>query len=135
MYTFLVLHPSGRFLMAAEWADRELSRAAGRWSTRGDQLALDGAAHVETNQGQWEVPFHRAFRVHRAGERGSASRVRLVPIPEINHYGMLGWPNAYLFQSPQSASGLPHWPVPSDTDGLIALIDRLIAEARQPPTR
>jgi len=126
LYHFLYLHPSGRFLMAAEWAGHESSRAAGRWEAGASGITLTGTAHVETNQGRWDVPFRREFRWERAAER-------LVPLPEKNRFGMLGWPNAYRFKSAQPVSSLPPEKLPRDEAGLLALM-RALETAASPPT-
>jgi len=120
LYHFLYLHPSGRFLLAGEWAHNESSRAAGQWTVQGSEVTLTGSAHVDTNQGRWDAPFRRVFR-----RVGSGSQTRLEPLPEKNHFGMLGWPNAYAFKSPQPAPSLPSGKIPRDDAELLALIATL----------
>ncbi len=120
LYHFLYLHPSGRFLMAGEWAHNESSRAAGQWTVHGGAVTLTGSAHVETNQGRWDVPYRRVFR-----QTGTAGRTRLEPEPEKNRFGMLGWPNAYEFKSPRADPPMPGGKIPRDEAGLLALIAAL----------
>lgn len=117
LYHFLYLHPSGRFLMAGEWAHNESSRAAGLWTVHDGEVTLTGSAHVDTNQGRWDVPFRRVFRIVGTGEQA-----RLEPVPEKNRFGMLGWPNAYTFKSPQPEPSVPGGTIPQTEAGLLALI-------------
>lgn len=117
LYHFLYLHPSGRFLMAGEWAHNESSRAAGQWTAHGGVVTLTGRARVETNQGRWDIPFRRVFR-----QTGTAAQTRLEPVPEKNRFGMLGWPNSYAFKSAQPEPSIPGGKIPSDEAGLLALI-------------
>jgi len=51
LFHFFYLHPSGMFLLAAEWPGVETSRAVGEWYVAGDRLHLGRQARVETNQG------------------------------------------------------------------------------------
>lgn len=127
---FLYLHPSGRFMMAAEWPHNESSRAAGHWRLDGAEVTLTGFAHVETNQGTWDVPFRRVFR-----EETFADKTRLVPLPEKNRFGMLGWPNAYAFKSAQPTPSLAIGGIPTDEGRLIAMIDEFISRQRQAAPR
>jgi len=122
LYHFLYLHPGGRFLMAGEWAHNESSRAAGQWTVHGSEVTLTGSAHVQTNQGSWDVPFRRVFRW-----TGTAGQTRLEPEPEKNRFGMLGWPNAYKFKSPQPTPSIPGGKIPRDEPGLLALIGALVS--------
>jgi hypothetical protein len=122
LHHFMYLHPSGRFLMAGEWAANESSRAAGRWTVSDAGLVLSGTARVSTNQGRWEVPFRRVFRLE-----GSGDALRLTPAPEKNRFGLLGWPNAYRFFSAKPASTLPADKLPGDEARLLALMDELMA--------
>jgi hypothetical protein len=138
LYHFLYLHPSGRFLMAAEWPDHETSRAAGRWvattTPSGPLVTLTGTAHVATNQGTWDTDFRRTFRVEEisGSAAGAATGVRLAPQLEKNHFGMLGWPNSYVFKSAQPTPTLPGASIPADEAKLVALIDTLIAHRPAP---
>ncbi len=130
LYHFLYLHPSGRFMMAAEWPHNESSRAAGHWRLDGAEVTLTGFAHVETNQGRWDVPFRRVFR-----EETLADKMRLVPLPEKNRFGMLGWPNAYAFKSARPAPSLAIGGIPSEETRLVAMIDEFIARQTQATPR
>jgi hypothetical protein len=124
LYHFLYVHPSGAFLLAGEWPGYESSRAAGHWTLAAGELVLTGTARVNTNEGRWEVPFRRVFRVESAG-----GTTRLVPQPEKNRFGMLGWPNAYVFASARPAPPFPDTSVPADEDGLVALMRSLMPPA------
>ena len=124
LYHFLYLHRSGEFLMAGEWAGNESSRAAGQWSVTAGELVLTGSARVETNQGRWDVPYRRVFRVESSG-----GTVRLVPLPEKNRFGLLGWPNAYVFASAQPTPPFPNGAVPADENRLVALLHSLLPKA------
>ena len=120
LYHFFYLHESGRFLLAGDWAGNESSRIAGRWQVDGEWLTLRGEAHVQTNQGRWDVPFERAFRIG-IGNAGFELRPRL----DKNRYGLLGWPNTFRFYRPALVSNLPKGGVPEDEAALLALIDKL----------
>lgn len=125
MYHFLYLDPSGRFLMAAEWVKRETSRAAGHWRMQNQELVLEGSVEVNTNEGQWKTVFRRMFKVALAEKTGSAQIVRLSPILEKNRYGMLGWPNTYLFHSARPEPNLPGSSLPTDAARMLTLIEKL----------
>lgn len=116
LYHFFYLHPSGRFYLAGEWPGSESSRFAGTWAVAGEQLDLSGVADVKTSQGSWKIPFHRSFRVE-AGRAG----LRLVPLPEKNRYGLMGWPDAFVFLRAAPAPNLPEAAVPEDEGKLLAL--------------
>jgi hypothetical protein len=75
---------------------------------------------VETNQGRWDVPFERAFRI---GIRNAGFELR--PRLDKNRYGMLGWPNTFTFYRPALVPNLPKGGVPGDEPALLALIDKL----------
>jgi len=122
LYHFFYLHPAGAFLLAAEWPQRETSQAVGRWRVSGDLLSLTGTVRVRTNQGGWEVAFARAFHI-RLDRRG----FRLEPVPEKNRYGLLGWPDAFVFHRPGPAPNLPGRDLPAGEDALLALIRKLSA--------
>ncbi len=120
LYHFFYLHRSGRFLLAGHWADNESSRIAGRWRVEGERLVLRGQAHVNTNQGNWQVPFERVFRIDVG-----AGVYTLRPRLDKNRYGLLGWPNPFIFYRPQLVPNLPGAKLPTDEQVLLALIDRL----------
>ena len=120
LYHFLYVHPGGKFLMAAEWAGNESSRAAGTWSVQADELTLMGNAHVSTNQGAWDIPYRRTFRIERRD-----GQTWLTPVPEKNRFGMLGWPNAYVFVAAKPVPPFPNHAVPEDESSLLALMERM----------
>jgi hypothetical protein len=124
LYHFLYVHRGGAFLLAGEWAGNESSRAAGHWTATAGELVLTGSAKVETNQGRWEVPYRRVFRIESAG-----GATRLVPLPEKNRFGMLGWPDAYVFASAQPTPPFPDGSVPADEARLVALMNSLMSKA------
>lgn len=117
LYHFLYLHPAGAFLLAGEWRGRESSRATGSWVGSGERIELTGTVQVRTNRGSWRVPFARSLRVEL-----DASGLRLVPIPEKNRFGMLGWPNAFLYYRAQPTPNIPGAGLPADEDDLLKLI-------------
>jgi hypothetical protein len=89
------LNEDGAFLVGAEWPDHERSRFTGTWSFSGGRIVLRGEGEVWTNQGSWQTPFLRAYAVD---ERESG--IRLIPVPEKNRYGLVGWPNAFVRLGP-----------------------------------
>ncbi len=119
LYHFFYLHPGGYFYLAAEWGGRENSRFAGTWNFTGDRIYLTGRGEVETNQGNWKVPFHRSFvvQVHDMG-------YRIVPKPEKNRYGLMGWPNAFRFYRRNPEPNLPAGKLPADK---AALLEKILA--------
>jgi hypothetical protein len=85
-------------------------------------LTLSGTAHVATNQGTWDIPYRRTFRIETKGGQG----VTLTPLPEKNRFGMLGWPNAYTFVTPLPQPPFANNAVPADEGKLLALMDALL---------
>ncbi|MBI4082295.1 MAG: hypothetical protein HY423_06755 [Candidatus Lambdaproteobacteria bacterium] len=117
MYHFLYLHPAGGFLLAGEWRDRESSRATGSWEGSRERIELTGTVQVRTNRGSWRVPFARSLRVEL-----DANGLRLIPIPEKNRFGMLGWPNAFRYYRALPTPNIPGADLPSGEDELLELI-------------
>ena len=128
LFHFFYLHPGGYFYLAAEWDGRENSRFAGTWYFTGDRIHLTGRGEVETNQGGWKVTFQRTFvvRVHEAG-------YRIIPIPEKNRYGLMGWPNAYRFHRRNPEPNLPAGKLPSDKAALLKRILALHPKSQKKP--
>lgn len=120
LYHFFYLHRSGRFVLAAEWPAHESTRIGGRWRVDGTWIVLLGTAHVRTNQGDWQVPFERRYRI--ATQRG---RFRLTPQPEKNRFGLLGWPNPFVFDRPTPEPNLPGSALPRDEAALLTLSEQL----------
>lgn len=120
LYHFFYLHRSGKFLLAAEWPGVETSRAVGAWYVAGGRLHLGGRTRVETNQGSWQVPYQRTF-VISVGDHG----FRLKPVPEKNRFGLLGWPDAYVYYRDQPAPNLPSGEMPTTTEGMLQRIETL----------
>ena len=118
MFHFFYLHPEGGFLLAAEWPGRESSSAAGSWRVEQGRLMLAGWAEVRTGGDFWRVPFRRAFRIGVTG-----SGIRLTPIPGKNRYGLLGWPDAYLYFREAASPNLPGRNFPADPAALAAKIE------------
>lgn len=123
LFHFFYLHPSGHFLLAAEWPGHERSHFAGTWSVAGGRLHLTGRGAVVTNQGAWRTAFRREYRI-TVQDRG----YRLAPLPEKNRYGLLGWPNAFQFFRRQPVPNLPGRPLPAQEDAIEAHIQALLAE-------
>jgi len=122
-FHFFYLHPSGRFLLAAEWPGHETSRFAGHWSVTGDKLYLAGQGEVETNQGNWKVEFNRTFTIviHDTG-------LRIVPLPEKNRFGMMGWPNGFQYHRQRPVPNLPTLDLPPDEATMLERINELAPE-------
>ena len=120
MFHFFYLHRDGRFVLAAEWPAHESTRIGGTWRVDGTWIVLLGTAHVRTNQGDWEVPFDRRYRVAT-----QSTGFRLTPLPEKNRYGLLGWPNPFHFDRVTPMPNLPGDLLPRDEAGLLALSERL----------
>jgi hypothetical protein len=125
LYHFFYLDPGGRFYLAGEWKGSETSRFGGTWSIAGDTVQLTGTADVNTNQGKWTVPYHRTFRI----DRGSGT-IRLTPLPEKNRFGLMGWPNSFVFLEAQPAVNIPGGAVPSDARQLVHLSEALAPAKR-----
>lgn len=120
MFHFFYLHAEGGFLLAAEWPGRESSSAAGSWRVERGRLMLAGWAEVRTGGDFWRVPFRRDFRIGVTG-----SGIRLTPIPRKNRYGLLGWPDAYLYFREAASPNLPGRKIPTDPAALAAMIEAL----------
>lgn len=120
MYHFFYLHRGGRFLLAAEWPRHESTRIGGTWRVDGTWIVLRGTAHVRTNQGEWRVPFDRRYRIAT-----QSAGFRLRPLPEKNRYGLLGWPNPFIFERPTPEPNLPDNALPLDEAALLALSEQL----------
>lgn len=120
MHHFFYLHPGGGFLLGAEWPGNESSTISGTWSVSGNLLYLNGKADVRTNQGNWVTVFQRTFKVH-VGENG----FRLVPLPEKNRFGMMGWPNAFEYFRRDPAPNLPGRKLPATEAGMAELLATL----------
>ena len=114
LYHFFYLHPNGTFLLAAEWKDYEHSRIGGQWALNGDRLVLQGHGTVETNKGNWTVDYQRTFVVSLAD-----GHTRLVPIPEKNRFGLMGWPDGFTHVDDKPQSNLPNNKLPADEAGLL----------------
>ncbi len=120
LYHFFYLDPGGRFYLAGEWPGSETSRFGGTWSVQGDRLHLVGVADVKTSQGHWTIPFQRTFRVE-----GAPGAPRLTPLPEKNRFGLLGWPNAFVYLQAAPAVNLPGNALPADPLQLVRLSEAL----------
>ena len=120
LYHFFDLDPGGRFYLAGEWPGSETSRFGGTWSLQGDRLHLVGVADVNTSQGHWTIPFQRTFRTE-----GAPGAVRLTPLPEKNRFGLMGWPNAFVYLQAAPAVNLPGNALPADARDLIKLSEAL----------
>ena len=134
---FFFLHPSGTFLLAAALRGRENTRVGGHWQVAGDELILQGIAHVWTNQGEWRTPFWRRFIIQPTTIKNTGKNTgknadtdgskgwRLVPIPEKNRYGLLGWPNAFVYAASQPLA-LPGQTSPADPRNLLQAAKALL---------
>ncbi|MCZ6729712.1 MAG: hypothetical protein O7C61_08380 [SAR324 cluster bacterium] len=120
LFHFFYLQSGGAFLLGAEWPARETSRAAGEWRVSGDRLSLSGKIAVSTNKGRWQVPFRRTYLI-QIGKAG----ISLRPIPEKNRFGLLGWPDSFLFHRTSIVPNLPGGGIPTEPEKLRALIDWL----------
>jgi hypothetical protein len=125
LYHFFYLHPGGRFLLAGAWPGHETSAFAGDWSVTGELLYLNGRGQVDTNQGRWQVDFHRTYRIQVRAEG-----FRLEPVPRKNRYGLMGWPNAFLFYRSRPVPNLPGGSLPDSEAALLDRIDRLAPRPR-----
>jgi hypothetical protein len=125
LFHFFYLDPGGRFYLAGEWKGSESSRFGGTWSVAGGTVQLAGTADVNTSQGHWTIPYQRTFRVDR-----SQGALRLTPLPEKNRFGLMGWPNSFVYLEPRPAVNIPGAAIPSDAKRLIGL-----SEALAPPRR
>lgn len=123
VYQYFYLHPQGKFLLAAEWPGNESSRFVGRWSVSGDFLSLRGKGWVNTNQGKWNAAYQRTFKIESL-----PTGIRLVPQPEKNRFGLMGWPDPFVFYRNNPVSNLPGVNLPADEAGTLALITKLEAE-------
>ena len=119
---FFYLHPEGVFLLAAEWPGNETSRIVGNWSVAGTRMSLAGKGEVKTNQGNWTVTYLRTFDI-LVTERG----FRLKPIPEKNRFGLMGWPNQFVFYRPRPDVNLEQAEFPEDESQLLAWIKARMA--------
>ncbi len=121
LHHFFYLHPSGHFLLGAAWPGHETSRFVGTWSVADARVILIGKGKVETNQGNWTVGFLRTYRI--AEVKGG---FRLVPIPEKNRYGLMGWPNAFRHFKDGPAPNLPGANIPAGEGEILRQIRRLL---------
>lgn len=122
LHHFFYLHPDGLFLLAAQWPGHESSRFAGHWTVAGDVLRLVGQGRVETNQGSWQTPFRREFTV----VQGNDGLLRLEPRLEKNRYGLLGWPDAFVYLGRSPAPNLPETRFPAEEKAIGDLIRELL---------
>ena len=120
MFHFFYLHPSGVFLLAAQWEGNETSTITGTWSAGTERLYLTGSARVDTNQGKWVVEFSRTFQV-----KVSPDGYRLTPLPEKNRFGLMGWPNAFDFYRRAPQPNLPGRKLPGDEAAMLQAIQGL----------
>lgn len=119
LFHFFYLHPSGVFLLGAEWPKRESTLAAGKWRVSGGKLTLIGKVAVNTNKGKWKTDFNREFSI-TVEEKG----FRLEPTPWKNRFGMLGWPNDFLFYRLEIAPNLPGITIPTKKADLLKFIQK-----------
>jgi hypothetical protein len=77
-------------------------------------------ADVNTSQGHWKVPFQRTFKIERA-----EGALRLTPLPEKNRFGLMGWPNAFVFFERGPAVNLPGNALSPDPQTLMSLSEAL----------
>jgi len=120
LYHFFYLHHSGEFLLAGEWPKRESSRAVGTWKVDGSHLSLSGTIEVKTNKGEWTVPYQRTFKVE-ISDKGIA----LAPLPRKNRFGILGWPNRFVFYRTTPVPNLPATDIPADEKNILLMIREL----------
>jgi hypothetical protein len=120
LYHFFYLHPGGRFYLAGEWPGSESSRFGGAWSVQGDRLNLVGVADVKTSRGAWRIPFQRSFRIET-----TADGLRITPLPEKNRYGLLGWPDAFVYFRGSPAVNIPGGRLPGGEQELAELSEAL----------
>ncbi len=129
LYHFFYLDPGGRFYLAAEWPGSETSRFGGTWSAAGNLVQLVGMADVNTSQGHWTIPFRRTFHMERA-----EGMLRITPLPERNRFGLMGWPNTFVWLQAAPAVNLPDSAPPSDPKALIQLSEAIAPTAPQQDT-
>ena len=122
LFHFFYLHPNGEFLLGAEWPGRETSRAVGTWRVAGNFLTLAGKAFIETNQGNWNIPFSRTYKII-VNPRG----IGLKPIPEKNRFGLLGWPDTYFYYRERPTPNLPGGGIQADPEKIRETIRLLLA--------
>ncbi len=122
---FFFLHPKGIFLLAAQLRGRENTRIGGHWQVAGNEIILQGAAHVWTNQGEWRTPFWRRFRIQK-----SPNGLLLTPMPAKNRYGLMGWPNAFLY-SGKKPLALPGKSTPAQPNALLQEAKTLLSGQQQ----
>jgi hypothetical protein len=122
IHQFFYLHPSGVFVLAAEWPGNESSRFVGEWSVNGDRLYLEGRGDVKTYQGAWRTPFTRTYRISVL-----PNGFQLSPVLGKNRYGLMGWPEPYRYYRPQPAPNLPGAKIPAEADALLAWIKARLA--------
>ena len=104
-----VLERDGRFLLGAQWADKEENYFFGTWTLADEKISLNGIGNVRTNTGGWTTRFARTYKI---GDKDG--QVELTPIPEKNRYGLLGWPNAFVMIEPSAAAESEGQPAGSD---------------------
>ena len=119
VYHFFYLHPDGVFLLAGEWPGNETSRFQGQWRLEEDRLILKGNGRVKTNQGNWTAEYSRTFRIVIQPDG-----FQLVPVPEKNRFGLMGWPNPFRYYRPRPAVNLPKAEFPSEEGELLDWIKK-----------
>ncbi|MDH5753568.1 MAG: hypothetical protein OEZ59_14250, partial [Deltaproteobacteria bacterium] len=77
---------------------------------------------VKTNQGEWKSNYVRVFRIEVP-----ATGVLLRPVPEKNRFGVMGWPDPFLFFRSQPWPNLPGVELPTDPAEMLAYIEALEA--------
>ena len=120
LYHFFYLHHSGEFLLAAQWPEREDSRAVGTWRVDGEHLSLAGTVEVKTNKGDWKEPFNRTYKI-KVDSKG----IRLEPVLRKNRFGLLGWPNPFVHYRTAPAPNLPNSDIPEGEKNLLVMIREL----------
>lgn len=126
IYQFFYLAPDGQFLLAADWPGKERSQFVGTWSVDKGVVTLRGQGHVHTNEGSWNTPFHRNYRIEMEG-----GGFVLSPAPVKNHYGMMGWPQYYRYYRRQPAPNLPGVPLPATEPAMAKHIAQLLSQVKQ----
>ena len=106
--------------MGAEWPGRETSRAVGDWSVNGELISLYGTINLNTNQGNWRVPFLRTYKIV-VTDQG----IGLKPLPRKNRYGLLGWPDKFFFFRNTPSPNLPSGELPQNKKNILAIIKTL----------
>ncbi|HKI99428.1 MAG TPA: hypothetical protein VKB51_13225 [bacterium] len=125
LYHFFYLAPDGHFLLAAEWPGKERSHFVGTWDVNGDVVTLTGRGHVKTNEGTWDTPFQRKYRIQLEG-----GGFVIAPEPQKNRYGLMGWPQYYRFYRREPAPNLPDVKLPADPAAMAKYIDDLLAQQK-----